>query len=155
MRALDCVAALRDAARCTSTLSGTFRRRCDDDRRDQRRLDRDDARICRGGRAATPTTPCAPPPAPCALGLAQRLRRRAAARSHRPSSRARRARDRVAIVAARRLPHGDPPPGEAGRLTASRRDDGIPRYRKWGRTVRWENGTLVRVEEAGEAREEN
>lgn len=29
------------------------------------------------------------------------------------------------------------------------------RYRKWGRVVRWENGTLVRVEEAGEAREEN
>src|SRR5262249_55163649 len=28
-------------------------------------------------------------------------------------------------------------------------------YRKWGRVVRWENGTLVRVEEAGEAREEN
>ena len=28
-------------------------------------------------------------------------------------------------------------------------------YRKWGRTVRWENGTLVRVEEAGEAREED
>jgi hypothetical protein len=27
-------------------------------------------------------------------------------------------------------------------------------YRKWGRVVRWENGTLVRVEEAGEAREE-
>jgi hypothetical protein len=28
-------------------------------------------------------------------------------------------------------------------------------YRKWGRVARWENGTLVRVEEAGEAREEN
>ena len=28
-------------------------------------------------------------------------------------------------------------------------------YRKWGRTVRWENGTIVRVEEAGEAREED
>jgi hypothetical protein len=28
-------------------------------------------------------------------------------------------------------------------------------YRKWGRVVRWENGVLVRVEEAGEAREEN
>ena len=28
-------------------------------------------------------------------------------------------------------------------------------YRKWGRSVRWENGTIVRVEEAGEAREEN
>jgi hypothetical protein len=28
-------------------------------------------------------------------------------------------------------------------------------YRKWGRVVRWENGTIVRVEEAGEAREEN
>jgi len=28
-------------------------------------------------------------------------------------------------------------------------------YRKWGRVVRWENGTLVRVDEAGEAREEN
>jgi hypothetical protein len=28
-------------------------------------------------------------------------------------------------------------------------------YRKWGRVVRWENGTLVRVEEAGGAREEN
>lgn len=28
-------------------------------------------------------------------------------------------------------------------------------YRKWGRVVRWENGTLIRVEEAGEAREEN
>jgi len=28
-------------------------------------------------------------------------------------------------------------------------------YRKWGRVVRWENGMLVRVTEAGEAREEN
>ena len=28
-------------------------------------------------------------------------------------------------------------------------------YRKWGRVVRWENGTIVRVEEAGEAREED
>ena len=28
-------------------------------------------------------------------------------------------------------------------------------YRKWGRAVRWENGTIVRVEEAGEAREED
>jgi hypothetical protein len=28
-------------------------------------------------------------------------------------------------------------------------------YRKWGRVVRWENGIVVRVEEAGEAREEN
>ena len=28
-------------------------------------------------------------------------------------------------------------------------------YRKWGRVVRWENGTIVRVEEAGEAWEEN
>lgn len=28
-------------------------------------------------------------------------------------------------------------------------------YRKWGRSVRWENGVIVRVEEAGEAREEN
>jgi hypothetical protein len=28
-------------------------------------------------------------------------------------------------------------------------------YRKWGRVVRWENGVLVHVEEAGEAREEN
>ena len=27
-------------------------------------------------------------------------------------------------------------------------------YRKWGRVVRWEDGHLVRVEEAGEAREE-
>jgi len=27
-------------------------------------------------------------------------------------------------------------------------------YRKWGRTVRYENGTMVRVEEAGEAFEE-
>lgn len=28
------------------------------------------------------------------------------------------------------------------------------RYRKWGRSVRWENGVVVRVEEAGEAWEE-
>lgn len=28
-------------------------------------------------------------------------------------------------------------------------------YRKWGRVVRWENGVVVRVEEAGEAIEEN
>ena len=28
-------------------------------------------------------------------------------------------------------------------------------YRKWGRVVRWENGVVVHVEEAGEAREEN
>jgi hypothetical protein len=28
-------------------------------------------------------------------------------------------------------------------------------YRKWGRAVRWENGTIVRVEEAGEAWEED
>jgi len=28
-------------------------------------------------------------------------------------------------------------------------------YRKWGRVVRWENGVVVRVDEAGEAREED
>ena len=28
-------------------------------------------------------------------------------------------------------------------------------YRKWGRAVRWENGTIVQVEEAGEAWEED
>ncbi len=28
-------------------------------------------------------------------------------------------------------------------------------YRKWGRTIRWENGTIVRVDEAGQAIEES